>query len=143
MRARNVVIGLRGGGPPPVSSGGVSHPARTASASSASASSELQQAEAEFASMPPDVQAYVKAVGLTRMPSFVKWLAASHAHVAGELEAVGDSTTRALSPDQINDMIAEHRAKNSAALMDKTHPDHASAVNELTRLFNLLHPPAE
>src|SRR5262245_34181448 len=44
MSCRSVMTGLRGGGPPPVSAGGVSHPSRTASASNASATNGLRPA---------------------------------------------------------------------------------------------------
>src|SRR6266545_487194 len=44
IRSSNGPTGLRGGGGPPASVGGVSHPSRTASASSASASKGLRPA---------------------------------------------------------------------------------------------------
>src|SRR5262249_21110232 len=44
MSCRSVMTGLRGGEPPPVSAGGVSHPSRTPSASNASATNGLRPA---------------------------------------------------------------------------------------------------
>jgi hypothetical protein len=54
----------------------------------------------------------------------------------GDTQLKGEPQQQSRTPADINKAIEEHRAKHSAALYDKMHPEHKIRVDELTELHN-------
>lgn len=102
---------------------------------------KMQMANAEFEAMPEDIQAHIRFTGLNRKPGFIKYLAETKARVTGEIRTKGEQGRHVgKTPEQLQSDIAEHREKHAKVLVDKSHPEHALRVKELTAMFEALYP---
>ena len=74
----------------------------------------------------------LEAAGLGNNPAIVRDMFALGTKLAGEKELIGEAMQ---SPADMEVSIADFRQKHSAALFDRSHPDHALRTQEYTRLF--------
>lgn len=91
--------------------------------------------KAKDAFLPPETVAKLEAAGVGNDPALVKALYNMGVKLAGEKQLLGDVRLEQ-SPGDLDSAIANHRNKFAGELTDKTHPDHALRVQELTTLYN-------
>ncbi len=82
----------------------------------------------------PETIAAMESAGLANNPAIVKDMYNLGVKLAGEKELINADGEMA-SPGDLDAQIADFRNKNSAALFDRSHPDHAQRTAEFTRLF--------
>lgn len=80
----------------------------------------------------PATVAALESANLANNPAIVKDMFNLGTKLAGEKELIGELTQ---SPSDLESNIADFRQKHSAALFDKSHPDHEVRTNEYTALF--------
>jgi hypothetical protein len=82
----------------------------------------------------PETFALLEQTGLANKPSFIKDLYRMGVAMQGEKQLIGDAASVA-TPDDLDAQIAKFTADNMQALTDASHPYHATAVKERSRLF--------
>lgn len=82
----------------------------------------------------PETIAAMDAAGLANNPAIVKDMYNLGVKLAGEKELIG-AAEGSQSPGDLDAAITTFRATHSAALFDKSHPDHAVRTREFTALF--------
>lgn len=83
----------------------------------------------------PETITALEAAGVANHPAIVKDMYNMGVKLAGEKELIG-AAEQSQSPVDLQAAIADHTAKHSAALFDRSHPEHAQRVKEREQLFN-------
>lgn len=80
----------------------------------------------------PATVAALESANLANNPAIVKDMYNLGVKLAGEKELIGELTQ---TPADMESSIADFRQKHSAALFDRSHPDHEVRTREMTALF--------
>lgn len=95
----------------------------------------LQQAKVAMANYAdPEFRQYLEESGHGNDPRMVRFLMRIGKEMQGDTRALGKPAPQVNTAD-LERTIREFESKNSSALFDKSHPDHAALVKERNRLY--------